>query len=195
MVPHLAFVWAPGAAAGEGRGCPAPDSPPSLLPLVAQGGEAEAPRRLVLGSRLAAVATGVRVRIGVELRAPSVYNLSGWTRPGCGGSPAPSSGSQRGLRAGFQPLRASAEWIPFRSPSRPRWGPRENVELRGGDCNSLTVTGLAFGVGVVGGCPRGFLSWWSEWGGWAHVGPAQLLRDSGVAVAVTLKVTEMVGLQ
>lgn len=49
-----------------------------------------------------------------------------------------------GLRADFQALRASAEWIPLRSPSRPRWGPRENVELRRGDCNSLTVTGLAF---------------------------------------------------
>lgn len=61
------------AAAGEGRGCPAPDSPPSLLPLVAQGGETGAPGRLVLRSRLATVATGVRARIVVELRAPGVY--------------------------------------------------------------------------------------------------------------------------
>lgn len=38
-----------------------------------QGGEAGAPGLRVPGSRLAAVATGVRVLIGVELRAPGVY--------------------------------------------------------------------------------------------------------------------------
>lgn len=92
-----------------------------------------------------------------------------------------------GLRAASQALRASAEWIPFRRPSRPRRGPRENVELRRGDGNSLTVTGLAF-AGGSGRVSRGFQSWRSEWEGWAHVGP----RGQRVAVAVTLKVTEVV---
>lgn len=95
-----------------------------------------------------------------------------------------------GLRAASQALRASAEWIPFHRPSPPRWGPRENVERRRGDGNSLTVTGLAFagGGGGSGRVSRGFQSWRSEWEGWAHVGP----RGQRVAVAVTLKVTEVV---
>lgn len=75
---------------------------------------------------------------------PQVYTPPGLGPPRVRREPSSKRWLPGGLRADFQALRASAEWIPFRSPSRPRWGPRENVELRRRDCNSLTVTRLAF---------------------------------------------------
>lgn len=75
---------------------------------------------------------------------PQVYTPPGLGPPRVRRGPSSKRWLPGGLRADFQALRASAEWIPSRSPSRPRWGPRENVELRRRDCNSLTVTRLAF---------------------------------------------------
>lgn len=177
---NLAFVWALGAAAGEGRGHPAQDPPPSLLPLAARGGEAGTPGLRVPGSRLAA---RVLVRVGVDLQAPGTDVSKAGPAEGAErrGSPQgwlPGSAGKRGVDPIPSPIPAAV------GTSGERGAGERRLQRTHGDRTGFPGRGAGVLVGFkVGGVGR-----------LSSRGTRGAPAGQRAAVAVTLKVTEAVGL-
>lgn len=168
----------------RGEAAPAQDSPPSLLPLVAQGGEAGAPGFPVP----AWPPPGVLARVRVELRAPGVCASQAGSAQGAEGSPqAVAPGRAPGCLPGSAG-KCGVDPIPPPIPAAVGTSGERGAKARRRQLAHGDRTGFCGGGGGSGRVSRGFQSWRSEWEGWAHVGP----RGQRVAVAVTLKVTEVV---
>lgn len=125
------------------------------------------------------------VRVGVELRAPGTDASQAGPAEG-----ADRRGSWEGGLPGLPGSAGKCRVDPIPPPIPAAVGTSGERGAWRGDCNALTVTRLAFRGGS--GCPRGF-----------KVGGVERLSSRGArgapagqlaAVAVTLKVTEAVGL-